>query len=385
MGSLSTFFWTLSADGPAAAAEQVDVPVQEVGERAAARADAEEHEAAGEHDREEGEDPLRVPAQAAEEELGLVVGAPSRSRLGAAYVLRSGGMPSSLSRASTPFSPQLVPIECSSLVAYLAVYQGSRDATRESRRARRRPPGPPRAGTASPRARRRRGRRACPARAIRSRSSRRSARAEPRVASSSASAAVSASGRRSRARAKKRAVRSSSNMSNDGADAGLSVPRPTVTPASSSSLSGATPQPRSAFDRGQCDDRDAVLGQERGLFLVDVDAMRARSADRSAVPARRVPIPRRANERGRPPRSGPRIPRRRSHSPRPRSPRGASRSGRPSPTHLPRARPTPCRARAARCRAARGRRARRLDPLAVGLEARVRVWIVGSPWLKTSM
>jgi len=41
-------------------------------------------------------------------------------------------------------------------------------------------------------------------------------------------------------------------MSNDGVEAGESVPNPTTTPASRSSVSGATPQPSSAFDRGQC-------------------------------------------------------------------------------------------------------------------------------------
>ena len=58
-----------------------------------------------------------------------------------------------------------------------------------------------------------------------------SARAPPSVASSRASAAVSASGRPSRARAAMSAARSSSNMSNDGVEAGLSVPRPTRIPA----------------------------------------------------------------------------------------------------------------------------------------------------------
>src|SRR5205085_11415721 len=56
--------------------------------------------------------------------------------------------------------------------------------------------------------------------------SRPSARAEPSVASASASAGLSASGERSRERATTSAVRSSSNASKDGADAGLSVPRP---------------------------------------------------------------------------------------------------------------------------------------------------------------
>lgn len=48
------------------------------------------------------------------------------------------------------------------------------------------------------------------------------------------------------------AVRSSSNMSIDGVDAGLSVPMPTRTPAANSLRSGAIPQPRTAFERGQC-------------------------------------------------------------------------------------------------------------------------------------
>ena len=39
--------------------------------------------------------------------------------------------------------------------------------------------------------------------------------------------------------------------SNEGVEAGLSVPSPTRTPASRSSRRGATPQPRIAFERGQ--------------------------------------------------------------------------------------------------------------------------------------
>src|SRR2546425_8799265 len=41
-------------------------------------------------------------------------------------------------------------------------------------------------------------------------------------------------------------------MSNDGVEAGESVPRPTRRSAVRSAASGAIPQPRSAFDRGQC-------------------------------------------------------------------------------------------------------------------------------------
>ena len=41
-------------------------------------------------------------------------------------------------------------------------------------------------------------------------------------------------------------------MSRESADDGLSVPRPTRTPAARSRATGATPQPSSAFERGQC-------------------------------------------------------------------------------------------------------------------------------------
>ena len=78
-----------------------------------------------------------------------------------------------------------------------------------------------------------------------------SARAPPSVASSNASAAVRASGRPSRARAPTIAARISSNMSSDGVEAGLSVAMQTRIPASRSAVSGATPQPRMPFERGQ--------------------------------------------------------------------------------------------------------------------------------------
>ena len=97
-----------------------------------------------------------------------------------------------------------------------------------------------------------------------SESSRPIARAPPSVASSSASAAVSASGRPSRARAPTIAARISSNMSNDGVEAGLSVATQTRTPASRRAVSGATPQPKIPFDRGQwatatsCSARSAI-------------------------------------------------------------------------------------------------------------------------------
>ena len=83
-------------------------------------------------------------------------------------------------------------------------------------------------------------------RRLRARGRRRASRAPD------ASAAVSASGRRSRARAAYTAARISSNMSNDGVDAGLSVAMQTRIPAARSSETGAMPQPSSAFERGQC-------------------------------------------------------------------------------------------------------------------------------------
>jgi len=46
-------------------------------------------------------------------------------------------------------------------------------------------------------------------------------------------------------------VRISSKTSKEGVEAGESVPSPTRTPAARSSESGAIPQPRRAFDRGQ--------------------------------------------------------------------------------------------------------------------------------------
>ena len=79
-----------------------------------------------------------------------------------------------------------------------------------------------------------------------------STRAPPSVASSRAFAAVSASGRCSRARAPTIAARSSSKRSNEGVEAGLSVAIPSGMPASRKSASGATPQPRKPFERGQC-------------------------------------------------------------------------------------------------------------------------------------
>ena len=65
------------------------------------------------------------------------------------------------------------------------------------------------------------------------------------------SAAESTSGRAARARAESTTLLSSSKKSNEGAEAGLSVPTPTRAPAARSSASGATPQPSAPFERGQ--------------------------------------------------------------------------------------------------------------------------------------
>ena len=101
-----------------------------------------------------------------------------------------------------------------------------------------------------------------------------STRAPPSVASSSASPAVSPSGRSARARAATIAVRSSSNRSNDGVDAGLSVAMPTAIPAARSSATGATPQPRIPLERGQCATPTPCSCEERDLLVVHVDAVR---------------------------------------------------------------------------------------------------------------
>ena len=64
-------------------------------------------------------------------------------------------------------------------------------------------------------------------------------------------------------------------MSNDGAEAGESVPSPTRTPAARSAASGATPQPSSAFERGQWATGHVALGEQGDLVVVDLDAVRA--------------------------------------------------------------------------------------------------------------
>ena len=115
-----------------------------------------------------------------------------------------------------------------------------------------------------------------------------STRAPPSVASSSARRADSATGLCARARAATIAVRSSSKRSNDGVDAGLSVAIPTAIPASSSSASGATPQPRMPFERGQWATPTPCCGEQRDLLVVDVDAVRGHQAGAEQTRRRRA-------------------------------------------------------------------------------------------------
>ena len=118
-------------------------------------------------------------------------------------------------------------------------------------------------------------------------SSRPSARAASRVARRSAAVASSASGRRSRARLHETAVRSSSQASNDGVEAGESVPSPTRTPAARRPASGAMPQPSSAFERGQCATGTSARASSCDLVVVDVDAVRAEKLGAEHVLERR--------------------------------------------------------------------------------------------------
>ena len=62
-------------------------------------------------------------------------------------------------------------------------------------------------------------------------------------------------------------------MSNEGVEAGLSVPIPTRTPAASSSATGAMPRPSSAFERGQCATATSCSREQRDLLLVGHDAV----------------------------------------------------------------------------------------------------------------
>ena len=62
-------------------------------------------------------------------------------------------------------------------------------------------------------------------------------------------------------------------MSNDGVDAGLSVARQTGTPASRNAATGAVPQPRMPFERGQCATTTPWLGQQPDLLVVHGDAV----------------------------------------------------------------------------------------------------------------
>ena len=95
----------------------------------------------------------------------------------------------------------------------------------------------------------------------------------------SAEAVESASGSPALARASSSAARSSSNMSSESADDGLSVPRPTRTPAARRRASGATPQPSSGVRARAVRDRGAARGERRR-------SPRRRRAPRAPRPSR---------------------------------------------------------------------------------------------------
>src|SRR5918996_2509821 len=202
-----------------------------------AGADAENDEAQPEREREESKDPLRPAPQPGEEHqvFGCTSGSALSMHARAAAALR---------RSSSQSNPPLS-------------YRGSPSTTVSSTRSGEPPKTTATAGSSH-------GRYGDPARETTVRSarfpgtsdpislSRPRALADPRVASVRASLAERASGLPARARAAYSAARISSKKSNEGADAGLSVPSPTRMPASRSSRSGATPQPRTALERGQC-------------------------------------------------------------------------------------------------------------------------------------
>src|SRR5918995_580145 len=169
--------------------------------------DSEGDEADREHEREEDEHPLRVPAQPREEHRVF-------DRYEIAVALAGRSMRPRAADAAAISSCHSVPP-----LSYL-VWPSTRVAVMRS--------GEPTSA------------------------SRPSARAPPSVASSRASVAESASARSLRARAIAISVRSSSKKSCEGTEETPSVPTPIRSPAARSSSSGAIPQPRNAFERGQC-------------------------------------------------------------------------------------------------------------------------------------
>ncbi len=81
-------------------------------------------------------------------------------------------------------------------------------------------------------------------------------------------------------------------MSNDGVEAGLSVPRPTRIPAARSSASGAIPQPSSAFERGQCATATSCSAS-RAISSASTVTQCAATTDGPSAPARasaRIPV-----------------------------------------------------------------------------------------------
>ena len=190
-----------------------------------------------------------------------------------------------------------------------------------------------------------------------------SARAPPSVASSSASAAVSASGRPSRARAPTIAARISSNMSNDGVEAGLSVAMHTRMPAVAKRRERRDAAAEDPVRARTVRDRDVVLGEQLDLLRRPPCTQCAASTFESSRPASasaRIPVvPERRHEH-----LGERLPRR--PVPVRRNSVSASLSARcvaiGSPelgacaVEVERCR---CTARAARSRGGRRRRARR--------------------------
>ena len=214
------------------------------------------------------------------------------------------------------------------------------------------------ARTACPRGRPRRGRRACrreanrPRRRARARRPSRASRARARCRRRERLASPRGRGRVRAPPASRRTCRSRASM------AGLSVPRPTRTPAPSSSSTGATPQPRNAFERGQWATATSCSREEIDLLGVDGHAVDGHQAIAQETGTRRAPDP--GGARGRNEERGVGGEQRRSRppaSPVPRrSRRDASRQEARARDRRRTGRSTPCRAREARCRAGRGRR-----------------------------
>ena len=155
------------------------------------------------------------------------------------------------------------------------------------------------------------------------------------------------------------------------------MPTPTRSPAARSSASGAMPQPRSAFERGQCATATSCAGEQRDLVGVDLDAVRGDDrAGRAGPPPARRRMPRLAVG-GR--RGGRRTA---ATAPRPRRSQSSSSwlslrcvaTGTAEVERTPRRPPSSrCRARAARRRAGRAPRAPGATYVELLLELRERL------------